>query len=213
MYDFILFDLDGTLINSEKGISRSLLYAFNKCNISYNGDLKKFIGPSFIHSFPAFLSTDETTTDKLITAYREDYSVNGVYECTLYRGVKDLLISLKNAGKKIILATTKPRRFAQIILKRKGIYKYFDFVAGSEPDGNITEKEDVLNHIFTSTSAVPQKAVLVGDTIYDCLGAKAIGIDCIGVTYGFGKKDELISKGAKFIVDSIKELEKLLLTI
>lgn len=212
MYDYILFDLDGTLINSEKGIVNSLMYAFNIHGVSYTGDLKKFIGPSFIASFPAFLGADQELTLRLIKAYRENYSKSGVYESTLYRGIKDLLVSLRSANKKIILATTKPRMFAEIILKSKRIYNLFDFVAGSEPDGSITEKDEVLKYIFAGTSATTQNSVLVGDTIYDCLGAQKVGIDCIGVTYGFGKKEELISHGAIKTVNSIQELKKLLLS-
>ncbi|MCH5164133.1 MAG: HAD hydrolase-like protein [Clostridiales bacterium] len=211
MYEFILFDLDGTLINSEKGISLSLLYAFDKYNISYTGDLKKFIGPSFINSFPSFLGTDEQMTDNLIKAYRENYAKSGVFQTTLYRGIKDLLVCLKQSGKKIALATTKPRHFAEIILKSKRIYNCFDFVAGSELDGSITEKDEVLRHIFSNVSLPLSKSVLIGDTIYDCDGAKKVGLDCIGVTYGFGTKDELISHGAKQTANSVKELKKILL--
>lgn len=211
MYEFILFDLDGTLINSEKGITLSLLYAFDKYNIDFSGDLKKFIGPSFVNSFPAFLGTDEQMTSDLIKAYRENYAKVGVFQSTLYRGIKDLLVSLKQSGKKIALATTKPRHFAEIILKSKRIYKYFDFVGGTELDGSITEKDEVLRHIFGNVTVPLSSSVLIGDTVYDCDGANKVGLDCIGVTYGFGKKEELIARGAKQTANSVKELKKILL--
>lgn len=213
MYKYILFDLDGTLINSEKGIVSSLKYAFKKYDISYSGDLRKFIGPSFITSFPKFLGTDKELTENLIKAYREKYNESGVFQTELYDGIEDLICCLKSCGKKIMLATTKPRYFAEIILKEHKIIDYFDFVAGSELDGSINEKEDVLKHIFSATDAVKYSSVLVGDTKYDCLGAAAVGIDCIGVTYGFGTKEELLSCGAKTTLSSVKELKKRLINI
>lgn len=156
MYDYILFDLDGTIVNSEKGIIGSLLYAFDKCGIFYDGDFHKFIGPAFINSFPEYLGTDAETTARLIAFYRENYNRIGVFQTTLYRGIKDLLISVKANGQKIALATTKPKYFAEIILKKKRIYNLFDFIAGSSLDGSVNQKEDVLNIIFEKTDFVTQ---------------------------------------------------------
>ncbi len=211
MYDFILFDLDGTIINSEKGVSLSLLYAFDKCGISYSGDLRRFIGPPFINSFPEFLGTDEETTMRLIGFYREIYNKIGVFKTTLYSGIKDLLVSLKLSGKKIALATSKPKFFAEIILKKKRIYKLFDFVSGSELDGSVSKKDEVLNIIFDKTDFVKSRSVLIGDTIYDCMGANKVGINCIGVGYGFGKSEDMLNNGAIQVAESVKELKKILL--
>lgn len=211
MYDNILFDLDGTLVNSEKGIFISLRYAFEKCGVTYDGDMHNFIGPAFIHSFPEFLKTDEATTAKLIKYYREKYNACGVFQTTLYRGIKDLLFSLKQSGKRIALATTKPKYFASMILKQKRIYGLFDYIAGTELDGSVNDKDEVLNIIFEKTGFEKARSVLVGDTIYDCIGAQKVGIDCIGVSYGFGKISQMCKRGVTLTAASVKELKKLLL--
>ena len=208
MYDFILFDLDGTLIDSREGIFLSLRHAFDDCGIKFDGDLTQFIGPSFVTSFPRLPATDAELTQKLALSYRAVYKAEGVYRCRLYNGIIDLLSSLKARGKTIALATSKPLVFANTILARKRIAKYFDYVGGSDPTACITEKEQVLSALTKHFSSKARTA-LVGDTIYDCLGAKSVGIDCIGVTYGFGNSDEL-RQHASIIASSVKELKKIL---
>lgn len=212
MYDLILFDLDGTLVNSKRGISNCLNAVFEKYGIRYDGDIEKFIGPPFVQSFPLLLGTDEKLTETLIKEYRVLYAKTGVYQTTLFRKVSTLLSLLKQNGKTIALATTKPRHFAQIILKQKRIFKHFDFVSGTEPDGSLVDKVDVLNNAFRHLPPfAKERSVLVGDTIYDAQGASVVGIDCIGVTYGYGTKQELIDNGAISIAHSVNELKEILL--
>lgn len=211
MYDNILFDLDGTLVNSEKGIFLSLHYAFDKCGISYDGDLHNFIGPAFIDSFPYFLKTDKDTTMKLIRFYREKYNAEGVFRTRLYNGISDLLSGLKKNGKRIALATTKPKYFAEIILEKKRIRQMFDFVSGSELDGSVNQKDEVIEIVFSKTDFTRSGSVLIGDTVYDCAGARKTGIDCIGVSYGYGNTADLLANGAKNIALSPKDLKKILL--
>lgn len=210
MYDNILFDLDGTIINSKKGVSDSLRFAFAQNGVSFDGDYTIFIGPPFKVSFPKFLGSDEALTQKLISSYREHYAKIGVKECTLYRGIRDLLVTLKRDGKKIGLATTKPRRFAEEITKRKKIFRLFDIVSGTEPSGFPSQKDEVVRIVMDKLQAAPDRTVLVGDTIYDCIGATECGIDCIGVSYGFGDAADLVREGAKLIADSPKTLKNLL---
>lgn len=211
MYDLILFDLDGTIVNSQRGISYCLNQVFEKYGINYQGDIKKFIGPPFVQSFPQFLETDSALTETLIKEYRILYAKTGVYQTTMYRGIPDLLKSLKQSGKTVALATTKPRHFAQIILKQKRIRKYFDFVSGTEPDGSIVDKVDVLQNAFRHLPFEKNRCVLIGDTLYDAQGAKTVGIDCIGVTYGYGSVNELIENGAKQITNSANKLKEILI--
>lgn len=210
MYDTVLFDLDGTVVNSQKGIFHSLKYALIAHGINYDGDMKKFIGPPFLESFPSFLHTDDDTTEKLIAAYRENYAKVGVYETTLYRGMKGLLCQLKLSGRTVAIATTKPRIFAEQILKQKRILNLFDFVGGAELDGSIVNKIQVLMKVMDALRPDKSTTVLIGDTLYDSRGATEIGIDCIGVTYGFGDKNEL-KKNCTLTARSVKELQKILL--
>lgn len=209
MYDLIIFDLDGTIINSEKGISSCLKYAFKKNDIKYEGSYKKFIGPPFTYSLPLYVGTDEKLTEKLTADYREEYNRGGVYDCVLYKGIAPLVKALYAAGKKIALATSKPEYYALKILKRKRIAKYFTAVCGATFDGKTAAKEWVLSRALQSVPC--ENPVLIGDTIFDCNGAKAKNIDCIGVTYGFGAKEDLLNAGAITTVDTVRELQDLLL--
>lgn len=212
MYRNILFDLDGTLIDSEPGIAISLRYAFSQCGISYDGDIKRFIGPPFRVSFPMFLATDEATTDKLIRSYRAKYAEVGVYKTRLFAGIRDLLFALRENGKRIALATTKPLSFAEIILRQKRIYRLFDYVAGTDvAAGGATDKKDVLDLVFRHTDFSKPESVLVGDTAYDIRGAESAGIDCVSVTYGYASEQSLLSDGARKIVGSVKKLREYLL--
>lgn len=209
MYDLIIFDLDGTIINSEKGIYDCLKYAFKKNGISYNGSYKKFIGPPFTYSLPLYVGADSALTDKLTADYREEYNRGGVYECVLYKGIKPLMKALFDSGKTIALATSKPEYFAQKILQKKRIAKYFTCVSGATFDGKTAAKDWVLSKVLNSVNC--SNPVLIGDTVFDCNGAKAKNIDCIGVTYGFGLKKDLLHAGAVKTVDTVKQLQNLLL--
>ena len=184
MYQNILFDLDGTLTNSELGITNSVAYALEKFGIEVQDkkELTVFIGPPLKYSFE------------------------------VYKGIREILSSLKQADKKLIVATSKPEKFSIQILKHFDLYDYFDFVAGATMDGSRSKKADVIGYALEKTKIknLPE-TIMVGDREHDIIGAQIQKIESIGVLYGFGTKEELEKAGATFIVKDVCELENLLL--
>ena len=209
----ILFDLDGTISNSKEGITKCVQYALQSFDI-YEENLSKlesFIGPPLVDSFMKYYNFSETKAKEATKKYRQRYSEIGVHEAEIYPNVEECLIELKNRNFFIGLASSKPEDFCKTVLKDFNIIQYFDDIVGATLDGKISSKKDVLEEVFSRNNNLKKEdSLLIGDTIYDILGAKYIGIPCIGVSYGFGKVEEMKKAGATTIIDDILELVDLL---
>ena len=206
MYGYIFFDLDGTLTDPGEGITNSVSYALERFGIEVpeKPELYKFIGPPLKDSFAKYydMNTDECTL--AVKYYREYYADKGIFENALYEGVEKMLSSIQESGRKIILATSKPDIYAERILDHFGILKYFDFAAGADLAETRVAKADVIAHALSSCRLHDKKneILMVGDREHDVIGAAAHGIVTLGVTYGYGSKDELVSSGAKYLAES-----------
>lgn len=213
MYQYILFDLDGTLTNSELGITKSVQHALKKFGIEVEDRtvLRPFIGPPLGESFQVYYGMSKEESERAIEYYRERFSVKGLYENEVYEGVEKMLQDLKESGKKLILATSKPEKFTMLILEYFDLLKYFDFVAGATMDGSRGEKADVIRYAL-EISGIEDKseAIMVGDRKFDILGAKENGLASIGVLYGFGDREELTEAGADYIVEKAEDIVKVL---
>ncbi len=212
--DVILFDLDGTLTDPGEGITKSVNYALEAFGIHTKNldDLYKFIGPPLMESFMEFYGFDKEQARKGVDKYREYFRDSGIYENKKYEGIDELLRKLKEEGRQLILATSKPRIFAEVILEHFGLAKYFSCVCGSELDGTRDRKGEVIRFALEAAGIMElNRVVMVGDRKHDVLGAIEAGVDCIGVTYGYGSREELENAGASFIADSVEELGRLLL--
>ncbi len=213
-FRYILFDLDGTLTDSAPGITASVKYALKKSGepVPDYTVLCKFIGPPLLYGFMNFCGMSEERAEKAVEYYREYYSVNGIFESELYPGVDELLAKLCAAGKKIILATSKPEVFAVKILEHFRLSDYFYFTAGATLDKTRTEKADVIAYALKNAGITDlSETVMVGDRFHDIDGAKANGIRSAGVLYGFGSRKELENAGADFIAGDTNELCRILL--
>lgn len=213
MYKIVLFDLDGTLTDPGEGITNSVAYALNKFGISVTDKtmLYKFIGPPLKDSFMKYYGFSESDALLAIDYYREYFGDKGIFENSVYIGIEQMLLHLKNSGRNIVLATSKPQKYAVEILKHFKLYKYFDFIGGATMDGARSEKSDVIKYVlnninFDSLSDI----VMVGDREHDIIGAKQNGIDSIGVLFGYGTEEELESAGATHIAKSVDEILKFL---
>lgn len=212
-YKIILFDLDGTIIDSKLGITNSVMHAlsFFNINVEDRDSLCKFIGPPLKEAFLEYCNFDSDKADIAVSKYREYYSKLGVRENVLYDGIKNLLKQLKENGKTIILATSKPTVFAEQILKYFTLDKYFTFISGSELNGTRTKKAEVIEYALQQNNILNlQTVVMVGDREHDIIGAKEIGVDSIGVLYGYGSRSELEDAGANYIVDNVNEILKVI---
>ncbi len=213
MYDIILFDLDGTLIDSGLGITNSAMYALEKygIHIENRASLRSFIGPPLIDSFMNTYGFPEEKAREAIEVYREYYGKKGVFEITVYDGLETLLKKLKNAGKTIILATSKYEFYALQILENIGFAKYFDLAVGSNKDGSRGTKAEIISYILEKQNIQDKsKVVMIGDRKHDIIGAKTVGIDSIGVLYGFGDREELEVHGATHIAKDAEEIFELI---
>lgn len=218
MFKYLLFDLDGTLTDSEEGITKSVSYALINLGVD---DLpieikRKFIGPPLKESFPKYCGFDEETTEKAIKLYRERYSTVGKFENRPYEGISEMLKALKSDGRVLIIASSKPTEFVEDILKKFDIYEYFDIISGADMAGLKGEKEDVideaLKRLNIDSDEKKKEVVMIGDRHYDIFGAKHFGLDSIGVNYGFAfDKNELKDAGATYVVETVSELKELLM--
>ena len=203
-FDFILFDLDGTLTDPAAGITRSVAHALAKRGIAVPDlrALHPFIGPPLIDSFMRYYGFPRDEAVRAVADYREYYAVRGIFENTVYPGIPALLRQLKSAGKWVGMATSKPEPYARQIVDHFGLTVYFDAICGSLMDETRTAKADVIAYLLESYRIAPDRAVMVGDRSYDVAGAQAFGIPCIGVTFGYGSADELRDAGAAALADS-----------
>lgn len=213
-YDVILFDLDGTLTDSSPGIMNSIVYALKKYNISVENtdDLRKFLGPPLHESFRDFYGFDDEKSMEAVGFYREYFSTKGLLENEVYSGIREMLEDLKENGKRLILATSKPQPFTDRIMEHFDLAKYFEFIAGSNMDGTRSKKAEVIAYALESCGIMGKSnVVMVGDREHDIIGAKTVGLDSVGVEYGYGDYDELSGAGATYIVKTVEELKELLI--
>ena len=209
-YELILFDLDGTLTDPALGITGGVAHALDYFGDKYESrkQLEEFIGPPLREHFMEFCGVDREKGEEYVAKYREYYAVTGIYENKVYDGIEDLLIALKQAGKKIVLATSKPEKFALIILEHFGLKKYFDFIAGALMSNTRTKKDEVIAYALENSGNYDlAKTIMVGDRMHDVIGARQFDIDTVGVTFGYGSRQELEEAGAKIIVDTVEELK------
>lgn len=209
MYKTVLFDLDGTLTDPGLGITNSVMYALDKFGIKVKDrtSLYKFIGPPLKESYSKYYHLSGEDLNRAVVYYREYFSEKGIFENVLYDGMAEVLERIKSSGRKIILATSKPDEFAIKILEHFGIEQYFDFVAAATMDETRTGKAEVIAYAIESCNITDlQSTVMVGDRENDILGAKALGIDSIGVLYGYGGMEELQSAGATYLARSVEDI-------
>ncbi len=213
-YDVIIFDLDGTLSNSKEGITKCVQYALKSIDI-IEEDLEKlehFIGPPLLAEFMKSYNLNEEVGKECVATYRSRYVPIGVYETEIYPGTEDMLKELKRKGKYIALATSKPQSMAEEVLKYLKIDKYFDKVKGADLHGPVQSKDEVLTALFDMIeNKDKEQYLMIGDTSFDIVGANKVGIDSIGVSFGFGDTKEMISHGALTIVESMKDLSQIIL--
>lgn len=214
MYDYILFDLDGTLTDPSEGITRSVEYALNRLGIevSSRSELLKFIGPPLSVGFKEFYGLSDETADKAVEYYRELFSVKGLFENEVYSGIPEMLEKLKKSGKRLAVATSKPEKFTLRILEHFDLAKYFDFIAAATLDATRNTKESVIKYALENLNPSDLgRVVMVGDRKYDIEGARLNGIASIGVLYGFGSGEELETAGASYTAETVEELSEMLL--
>ena len=212
-YEYLLFDLDGTITDSGSGILNAVRYALEFYGIKETDDAKlnRFIGPPLKRSFMELYGFDEKKAMDAIMKYREYYGEKGIFENEVYEGIRELLKKLTEQGYKPVLATSKPEMFTFKIMEHFELDKYFCFMAGATANEKRTEKYEVIEYALSCAKADKAKSIMIGDRKHDIEGAIKNGIDSIGVLYGYGSESELKKAGATYIVKDVEELSKFFL--
>lgn len=212
MKRYVLFDLDGTVADNGEGICKSAQYALDWFGIHHEPveNLRRFVGPPLQESFQVLYGFSPEEAKIAVEKYRERYRVKGVYENKLYPGIPALLEELSHRAA-VCLATSKPEVFSRKILEMGGVLPYFTRAVGSELDGRRTDKAEVIQEVLRQLGNPDRaQAIMVGDRKHDILGAKACGVESVGVEYGFAPERELEEAGADHIVPTVEALRGLL---
>ncbi len=213
-YQVALFDLDGTLTDPGVGITNSVAHALKKFGINVDDptELYKFIGPPLWDSFENYYGFSKEEAKTAVEYYREYYRDKGIFENMVYDGIETLLESLQSAGKNLIVASSKPEVFARQIMEHFGLSKYFKYIAGGNLDGTRTKKDEVIEYALEANEIYDKsKVVMIGDREHDVIGAKKIGIDSIGVLFGYGSREELEHVQATFIAEKVEDIQNIIL--
>jgi len=217
-YTDIIFDLDGTLVDSAEGIKNSLQYAFDQVGINAkNMDFNKFIGPPLAEGLKQNLPnefSDEILLASTIKHMRSYYASHGVHQCLLYPGIDNLLSHLKQNNKRLFVATSKPLVFAKEMLSNLSVHAFFEGIDGNPVDAAPNTKGEIISRLINVMQIKQEnrKLVMIGDRYHDIEGAHENGIDSIGVTYGYGSSEELSSYQPTRVINSINELHDALYT-
>jgi phosphoglycolate phosphatase len=214
-YSTVIFDLDGTLLDTSEGIMVGVNYTAEKLGLpELTSERKKsFIGPPLIDSFIREFDLSENKAREAVGIYRQRYNEKGLYEAKQYNRIKELLVTLKEKNCKTAVATLKRDDFAKQILSHFELAEYFDVIKGIENDNN-SKSEIILMCLKKLEQNDLSKVVMVGDSEYDAIGAEQVGIDFIAVTYGFGFKDRTDVRNYKniLIAENIEDIKSCLIS-
>lgn len=211
-YQHIFLDFDGTLMDTSEGVFNGFYAAMEHFGIERPSleVMSTVIGPPLSESFQRVLGVGPDRFEEALKAYRDYYTPKGLYECCVYDGIIDLLKAIKETGRKLYVATSKPQPYAEELLKLKGIDSYFDYVCGSDMAEKSAGKAGIIRDAFKKGGISPEKdgILMVGDTHFDIDGAKATGIDSAGALWGFGSEDSIREAGADYIFETVLDLTK-----
>lgn len=214
-YDTILFDLDGTLTDSQEGIIKSVQYALGKMGIEVADryELIPFIGPPLMHSFQHFYGLSKEDAQKAIGYYREYFERDGIFDNRVYEGIVELLARLKAEGKCLLVATSKPTIYAEPIVRHYGMGDYFTAIVGASTDGSRTEKGQVIEEALRHTTDPRERILMIGDREHDVIGAREHGIDVVAVGYGYGTAEERAVHKPDYYCATVEELAEFLMRV
>lgn len=213
-FETVVFDFDGTVADTAQGIFESVQYALRKMELPPASEqtLRRFIGPPLPYSFREFVGLSEQDAEQAVLFYRENYGDTGKYKLYFYDGIPELLQTLRREGVRTCLASAKPDRFIQQILQHYQANDWFDAAEGMPLTEQSADKSGVIRDVVKRIGGnLNERVVMVGDTKFDMLGAKELGIAGLGVLYGYGTAEELHASGADYIVRTPNEIGSIIL--
>ncbi len=214
-YNYVIFDFDGTVVDTGEGIFKSLIYSFEQMNhpVPDLSDLRKFIGPPIYYSYTEFYGIREEEVGEYIKKYRERYAVKGIFECELYEGMLDLLDTLRKNNIRVGVASSKPEHLIYKVCDHLGITERFDAIVGVSLDDSkhSTKTHLVLSAMEKLGADDKKKVLMVGDRYFDIDGAKGAGVDSCAVLWGYGNEEEFREHGADYIAENTEFVKNLAL--
>ena len=209
--DVVLFDVDGTLLDSAQGIIETLRYSFSEMGTDISGvDLRRYLGPPLRVTYAEYYEEPEKV-EQAVALYRERYAADGSHKSPVYPGAAEMLAHLKAAGVQLCTATSKPVQVVTPILKEQGICHFFDVVGGASMDESIDTKEAVIRNLIGRPEFAGKRILMVGDRRDDLLGAAACGLPGVGVLFGYGSREELEACPHLALLSDYNELENYIL--
>ena len=211
-YKSVIFDFDGTVAETGRGITNCVRYALEKLNRPVPGMdvLKKFVGPPLYDSFRTLCGLGHDEAERAVALYRDRYTVTGLFECDLYPGFEALVRELKAGGVHVAVASGKPEHFLRRIIEHFGMTDCFEGVAGPDPSSHSSDKRGQVLAVLPEGCA-PEDACMVGDRCFDIDAGCALGMHTIAVEYGYGNREEFIDSGADEIAATVDELRSMLI--
>lgn len=212
----LMFDFDGTIVDTSEGIVKSMQYAFAKCGHREVEEnlVRDIIGPPLAEMIKVLLkSENEAEIEECVKAFRERYGSKGVFEMEPYSGIIDVIKNLAGQGFKLYIVTSKPTEYVNLILKDYDLEELFIDVTGVNLTGKSLSKSERLSWLINKHNLSADDSVMIGDRPEDLIAANNNGLRSIAVTYGFGKKEELIDNNATYIVNSVQSLEKAIINL
>lgn len=210
---YVLFDLDGTLTDSQDGIMNAIEYALEYYGIQVKerDSLRPFLGPPLSESMQKYCGFDRVKAVEAVEKFREYYNTRGKFENKVYPGVESMLKAVQETGCRLYVATSKPEEIAREILEHFGLAGYFDYIGGATSDDSRVKKSDVVRYVMDEAGIDrPDEAVMVGDRKHDIVGAKENGLEAVGVLYGYGDRQELEAAGADYLAEQAEEIIRFL---
>lgn len=204
----VLFDWDGTVADTRPGIFNSVRYAIGQYGIADKPDdeLRYFIGPPLYDGFEHVFGVSPELANELTDTYRVYYRDKGIFECNVYEGVGDLLRELHDAGVKTAVVSSKPKEFLDRLVEHFGLAEHLDAVVGPAMDNHNSNKTVLVNQALKELMLLPSTVAMIGDRHFDMEGAKAAGVNAVGVLYGYGTEEELCKAGADAICEQVADL-------
>ncbi len=211
-YDAVLFDFDGTVADTGVGIFNSIQYAVECMGHAplSNEVLRTFIGPPIFDSFKRELGLNDRQSEIAVNKYREKYSESGIYQLEMYDGMRELLSELKANDFKVGIASSKPENFILRLIDILEIGGFIDYVSCPQADKSNREKYELINSSAEHFGIDKSRIIMVCDALFDINGANIAGVESIGVTFGYGSKEELENAGATYIASSVDDIRNII---
>ncbi|HWR22195.1 MAG TPA: HAD hydrolase-like protein [Feifaniaceae bacterium] len=213
-YQAVIFDFDGTLVDSGPGIVLALRLMLEEMGHKPMSDaeLRACVGPPIHKFFPEVFGFEGETLTRAVEAYRRIFEEKAVPMLRAYPGVKEMLAAVRRANMPTGVATCKLQHTCEEQAETLGLLPHLDFISGADPEKGLLEKEDILQALLDRTGFDPERCVMVGDRMFDMIGAQAVRMPAIGVLYGVGSKEELSAYNPLYLPQSVEELQALLLS-